>query len=176
MATPGMPFNQMMGVPVELTLHTTDEGLRLLTSPAKELASLRAKSHTIKPQTLNPGENALADVKGELLDLTSELALGDAAELGFRLRGVTVSYDAKKQELSCKDSKAVLKPVEGKIRLRLLVDRTSIDIFGDDGRLYMPMGVIVPADNFSLEVYAKGGSAKINSLEVHELKSAWNSQ
>jgi fructan beta-fructosidase len=176
MVTPGMPFNQMMGVPVELTLHTTDEGLRLLANPVKELASLRAKSHTIKPQTLNPGENPLADVKGELLDLSSELALGDATELGFKLRGVTVSYDAKKQELSCKDSKAALKPVEGKIRLRLLVDRTSIDIFGDDGRLYMPMGVIVPSDNFSLEVYSKGGSGKINSLEVHELKSAWNLQ
>jgi hypothetical protein len=40
----------------------------------------------------------------------------------------------------------------------------------------MPVGAIVPSDNFSLEVYAKGGSAKINALEVHELKSAWNSQ
>jgi sucrose-6-phosphate hydrolase SacC (GH32 family) len=176
MTTPGMPFNQMMGVPVELTLRTTEEGLRLLANPVKELASLRAKSHAIQPQTLNPGENPLADVKGELLDLTSELALGDAAELGFKLRGVTVSYDAMKQELSCKDNKAGLKPVEGKIRLRLLVDRTSIDVFGDDGRLYMPMGVIIPSDNFSLEVYSKGGRAKINSLEVHELKSAWNSQ
>jgi fructan beta-fructosidase len=176
MATPGMPFNQMMGVPVELTLRTTEEGLRLLASPVRELASLRAKSHAIQPQTLNPGENPLADVKGELLDLTSELALGDAAELGFKLRGVTVSYDAKKQELSCNGNKAELKPVDGKIRLRLLVDRTSIDIFGGDGRLYMPMGVIVPPDNFSLEVYTKGGSAKINSLEVHELKSAWNSK
>jgi sucrose-6-phosphate hydrolase SacC (GH32 family) len=175
-ATPGMPFNQMMGVPVELTLRTTEEGLRLLANPLKELASLRAQSHTIQPQTLNPGDNSLAGVKGELLDLSSELALGDAAELGFKLRGVTVSYDAKKQELSCNGNKAEIKPVEGKIRLRLLVDRTSIDIFGNDGRLYMPMGVIVPSDNLSLEVYSKGGSAKINALEVHELKSAWNSQ
>jgi hypothetical protein len=38
------------------------------------------------------------------------------------------------------------------------------------------MGVIVPSDNLSLEIYSKGGSGKINSLEVHELKSAWNSQ
>ena len=174
MATPGMPFNQMMGVPVELTLRATDEGPRLLAYPVKEHSSLRAKSHTIPPQPLNPGENLLSAVKGELLDLTAELTLGDAAELGFNLRGVMVSYDAKKQELSCKGNKAALKPVDGKIRLRLMVDRTSIDIFGNDGRLYMPMGVIVPEDNLSLEAYAKGGSAKINALEVHELKSAWN--
>jgi len=66
--------------------------------------------------------------------------------------------------------------VDGKIRLRLMVDRTSIDIFGNDGRLYMPMGVIVPQDNLSLEVFAKGGSARITALEVHELKPAWNPQ
>ena len=176
MATPGMPFNQMMGVPVELTLRTTDEGLRLLAIPVKEHASLRAKSHRVQPQPLNPGENPLAGVKGELLDLTAELVPGDAAELGFNLRGVTVSYDTQKQELACKGNKAALKPVDGKIRLRLMVDRTSIDIFGNDGRLYIPMGVIVPQDNLSLEVCAKGGSAKISSLDVYELKSAWNSQ
>ncbi len=49
-------------------------------------------------------------------------------------------------------------------------------IFGNEGRLSMPMGVIVPQDNLSLEVFAKGGAAKINSLQVHELKSAWPSR
>ncbi|MEI8042689.1 MAG: glycoside hydrolase family 32 protein [Verrucomicrobiota bacterium] len=173
MEFPGMPFNQMMGLPVELTLRTTDEGPRLLANPVKEYASLRAQSHAIKPQTLNPGENPLAAVKGELLDLTADLIPGDATEVGFNIRGVTVSYDAKTQEVSCKDRKAALKPVDGKVRLRLMLDRTSIDIFGNDGRLYMPMGMLMPEDNHSVEVYAKGGSAKISSLEVHELKSAW---
>jgi sucrose-6-phosphate hydrolase SacC (GH32 family) len=176
MATPGMPFNQMMGVPVELTLRTTEAGPRLLANPVKELASLRAKAHRIKPQPLNPGDNPLADLKGELLDLTAELAPGEASEVGFNLRGITVSYDVKKQELSCKDKKAALKLVDGNIRLRLMVDRTSIDIFGNDGRLYMPMGVIAAQDNLSLEAYAKGGSAKIIALEVHGLKSAWTLQ
>lgn len=54
-----------------------------------------------------------------------------------------------------------------------MVDRTSVDIFGNDGRLYMPMGVIVSPDSLSLEVFANGGSARINSLQVHELRSAW---
>lgn len=173
MATPGMSFNQMMGLPVELTLRTTDEGPRLFANPVKELASLRTKSHKIRPQPLSPGANPLASVKGELLDLSATLALGDAEEVGFNLRGVRVAYNVKSQELFCLDKRAVLKPVDGKIRLRLMVDRTSIDIFGNDGRLYMPMGVIVPQDNLSLEIYAKGGTANINSLEVAELKSAW---
>ena len=175
MDTPGMPFNQMMGLPVELTLRTTEEGPRLLANPVKEHASLRAKTHTVAPQPLNPGENPLAAVKVELLDLTAEFAPGNAAEVGFNLRGITVRYDAKKQEVSCQEKKAALKPVDGRIRLRLMVDRTSIDIFGNDGRLYLSMGVIAPQDDLALEIYAKGGSAKIGALEVHELKSAWSS-
>ena len=173
---PGMPFNQMMGLPVELTLRTTDEGPRLLAYPVKEHASLRAQAHTIQPQPLNPGENPLAALKGDLFDITAELALGEATELGFSIRGLPVVYNAQKQELVCRGNRAALKPVDGKIRLRLMVDRVSVDIFGNDGRLYMPMGTMFPQDNLSLGVYAKGAGAKINALEVHELNSAWNSQ
>jgi sucrose-6-phosphate hydrolase SacC (GH32 family) len=173
MATPGMPFNQMMGLPVELTLHMTEEGPRLFANPVKEHASLIWKTHSVPPQSLRPGHNPLSEIKGELLDVTADLICGDTSQLGFDLRGVEVDYDTQKQELSCKDKKALLKPVNGKIRLRLLVDRTSVDIFAGDGRVYMPMGVIVPAENHSIVVFAKGGSARIDALEVRELRSAW---
>ncbi|HSY19741.1 MAG TPA: glycoside hydrolase family 32 protein [Candidatus Acidoferrales bacterium] len=170
---PGMSFNQMMGLPVELSLVITDAGLRITANPVKELASLRGKSHAINPQTLSPGENPLANLSGQLFDIIAEISPGDAKEIGFNLRGVPVKYDVEKQELSCLDRTAALKLVAGKIRLRLLVDRTSVDIFGNDGALYMPMGMIIPADKTTLELYAKGGSARINSLKVYDLKSAW---
>lgn len=38
---PGMPFNQQMTVPVELTLRTTSQGLRMFAEPVKELEKLR---------------------------------------------------------------------------------------------------------------------------------------
>ena len=41
--SPGMPFNQMIGFPVVLTLHTTDEGLRMFAYPVKEIEKLYAK-------------------------------------------------------------------------------------------------------------------------------------
>lgn len=93
--------------------------------------------------------------------------------MGFNLRGININYDVKKQELSCLDRKAPLKMVDGKIRLRLLVDRASVDIFGNDGRLYMPMASRLSETNRSWDIYARGGLARINSLEVNELKSAW---
>ena len=62
----GMPFNQSMGIPVELTLRTTEEGLRLFANPVRELASLRTKSYSLKSQIFGPGENPAAAIKGEL--------------------------------------------------------------------------------------------------------------
>lgn len=172
-ALPGMPFNQMMGLPVELTLHTTDEGLRLWAYPVKELASLRTKTIKVKPQPLRPGVNPLAEAKGELFDIEAELAPGNATAITFNLRGESVIYDADKQELRSLNKSAPLKPAGGRIRLRLLVDRMAIDIFGNDGRLYMPMGKILDAKNQSLSLTAQGSEAQILSLQVHKLKSAW---
>ena len=154
-------------------MRATDEGLRLRVNPVKELRSLRTGRTVLKARTLVPGENPLAGVKGELFDLSADIRLDQAAQIDFKLRGVAVVYDAKAQELSCEGKRALLKLVNGCIRLRMFVDRTSIDIFGNAGSLYMPMGVIVPHDNLSLEISAQGGAARINSLEVYRLKSSW---
>jgi fructan beta-fructosidase len=173
MATPGMPFNQMMGIPVELTLRNTTDGLQLSANPVKELNTLRSRSHRLPSSSLTPGINPLKDLRGELLDLNTEITPGTATTITLNLRGVPVVYDVQAQTLVCQGKKASLKPENGRIQLRLLVDRTSIDIFGNQGRLYMPMGVIIPADNRTLELSVKGGNATVHSLEVHQLKSAW---
>ncbi|MFO1502080.1 MAG: GH32 C-terminal domain-containing protein [Verrucomicrobiota bacterium] len=173
MSTPGMPFNQMIGLPVELTLRETEEGPRLFANPVSEFDSLVAKTQSIAARALAPGENPLAGIEGELLEVVASIGCGEAAQVGLNLRGIEVAYDVHKQELSCLGKTAVLKPVNGQLRLRVMVDRTSLDIFGGDGRVYMPMGVIVPEANHSLSIYAKAGTAQISSLQVRKLKSAW---
>jgi len=171
-ALKGMPFNQMMDFPVELTLRTTDEGVRMFAYPVREIERLHDKAHAWKDQALAEGKNLLEGVTGELFDIRAELEPGDAAEVGFVVRGTRVVYDARKQSLACKGS-APLKPEGGKIRLRILVDRASVEVFGNDGRVYMPCGVIHPEENRSLEVFAKGGTARVTALEVHTLRPAW---
>jgi len=168
-----MPFNQMMNFPVVLTLRTTDEGVRMFAEPVKEIALLHAKKHSWNGLTLKEGENPLKGIEGDLFHIVAEFEPGDAAQVGFSLRGTPVAYDAKAQQLDAKGCKAALKPEGGKIRLEMLVDRTSVEVFGNRGRVYMPVGVIPPEDNRSIEVFARGGAAKIVSLEVNKLRSAW---
>ncbi|HJT77417.1 MAG TPA: GH32 C-terminal domain-containing protein, partial [Gemmataceae bacterium] len=170
---PGMPFNQQMTVPCELTLRTTAEGPRLFALPVKEIERLYDGTHTWKDLTLSAGDNPLAGVKGELLDVSADFRPAGAEKVALTLRGVPVVYDAKKQEVACQGKVAPLKPRDGVVRLRMLVDRGSVEVFGNDGRVALSVGVLVPPENQSLALTAAGGAVKVSALTIHMLRSAW---
>ena len=174
--TKGMPFNQSMTLPLELKLTATPEGPRLTFTPVKELTSLRAKTHHIDALTFAPGgANPLAAVRAELVELRAEFEPGDASEVAFTVRGATIVYDAKKAELTVNKHRASAPLRGGKQRLIIYCDRTGLEVFASDGLTYVPLPFQPKADDLSLAVEAKGGSAKFTGLQVHELRSAWGS-
>jgi sucrose-6-phosphate hydrolase SacC (GH32 family) len=77
------------------------------------------------------------------------------------------------QQLACHGCSTLLKPLDGRIRLQILVDRTSVEIFGQDGQVALAVGAIPDADDLSLAIWCTGGQIGIGSLEVYELCSAW---
>ncbi len=111
-------------------------------------------------------------MKGDLLDIEAEIALDGDDSVGLIVRGVPVTFDAKKSEITCRGTTAPLRPRDGKISLRVLADRGSIEVFGNDGEVAISQAVI-PADDHTLKAFAAGGPATFRSLVVHELKSAW---
>jgi hypothetical protein len=101
------------------------------------------------------------------------LGLAGSREVRFAIRGVPVVYDAAKHELVCRDRRNPLPPVNGKVRLQVLVDRTSLEIFGNDGLLYMPMAAEFAPDDLSLALTVFDTAVRFASLEANELKSIW---
>ena len=170
---PDMPFNQMMLFPVTLTLRKTEDGPRMRAEPIREIGRLHGSSQRWRNKILKPQDNLLSDLSGELFHIRAVLRIGDALETGFVIRETPVVYNIEKQELSCQGNKASLKPVDGKIHLELLVDRTSIEIFGNGGRVYMPIGVILADNSKSLDIFTKGGNTEVESLEIRKLNTAW---
>ena len=132
---PDMPFNQQMSFPCELTLHTTPEGIRLFRRPVREIEKLEASKHSWGNRALKPGENLPYAMSGELIELRAEIKLGTATEFGFTVRGEKVAYDVAKSELVCLDKAAPLAVDEEIITLQVLLDRTSIEVFGNDGQV-----------------------------------------
>ncbi|RYG26345.1 2,6-beta-D-fructofuranosidase [bacterium] len=163
---PGMPFNQMMGLPVEQTLRTTAAGPTVFSVPVRELASLR-RSH----RKFDAPASGFTNKCDELAEVEVVLS-GVSGRCELNLRGVKVSYDASTGEVVCLDRKATLRPVGGKVRLRAFVDRRSVDLFGNDGALYMPMGTPIDPANRSLSVTTSGGT-KVDSVDLYGLRSSW---
>ena len=175
--TKGMPFNQSMTVPLELQLRSTADGPRLTFTPVKELAKLRAKTHRIKATTLTSSSpNPLAQANSELVELRTEFTPTADSEVTFNVRGCTITYDAKKQELTVNGHRAPAPLSNNKQRLTIYCDRTGLEVFASDGVCYVPMPFQPKAGDHALSLQTKGGSAKITALEVHELRSAWRTK
>ena len=70
-----MPFNQQMAFPCELTLRTTIEGTRLFRQPVREIEGIHRQAHSWQDQRLTKEGNLLEGIRGELLDIRTEIEL-----------------------------------------------------------------------------------------------------
>ena len=164
---PGMPFNQMMTFPCRLTLRTTEDGVRMFAEPVKELSKLHNNGHQRRDVTLKEGVPLEVDVSGRLFDIRAEFE-ASGGSFGLQIGDRKVTYDAEKQQLAGMP----LEPVDGKIRMQILVDRPSIEVCGNDGRVYRTDQLRQGAVE-TVKVFAEGKATKLLSLDIYELKSAW---
>ena len=169
-----MSFNQSMSIPLEHKLVQTPQGIRLTRMPVKEMNTLRNKEYHFKKNNVKEkSANLLKDINIELAELQIDFDPASAAEVILNIRGVAVVYDATKKALTADGVTAPVEPLNGKIKLTVYADRTGLEIFANDGLVFMPVNINLAGDNHSLSLSAKGGGAKINSLDVYELKSIW---
>jgi fructan beta-fructosidase len=170
---PGMPFNQMIGLPVELKLKQTAKDFQLAAMPVEEFQKLRGKPiHTLKDQ--NFSGTTINQPVTELYEFEIEFTPSKNSEVRFDVHGALITYNAAKKEISCLNKKVILEPdAQSKVRIRALVDRVSIDIFGNDGAVYMPMGHVPKKFSDSLVLTTQGDGEKLHSLAIWPLKSAW---
>ena len=168
---PGMPFNQQMSFPCQLELRTLSDGIRLCRTPVKEIENLYTEHFTLKDKPLKLDENLLAGISGDLFDIEMEIVPGQADEFGLRLHDRAITYAAGK--VSCLGRSAPLSPVDGTVTLRILVDRTSLEVFGNNGEISLTSCFLPKNLETKLELYAMGANAHIKSLKVRKLRSAW---
>ncbi len=171
---PGMPFNQQMSFPCQLRLQTTLEGIRLYRQPIKEIKNIHQKEYSWNNQILEPDENLLSHIQGELFHIQTEIEVGNVDEFGFILRGKSIRYIPATNELLCLGKSASLRPLQGRIKLEILLDRTSLEIFANDGRISMSFCFLPDPRDRNLKIYSSAGKIRIVSLKVYELGSIWS--
>jgi sucrose-6-phosphate hydrolase SacC (GH32 family) len=166
----GMPFNQQMSFPNTMELRTTPEGVRLYRWPVKEVEKLYTKSYKFKNLSVEKTEKELSSVKAELIDLSIEFEPKNSIKL--IIRGLEVAYDQKSGMFAFGTSKVAAPTIDGKVKLRVLLDRASIELFANEGAAVSTCYAVPEVGNYSISLSADGNT-KINSLVINELKSSW---
>jgi fructan beta-fructosidase len=167
---PGMPFNQMMTFPCRLTLRTTDDGIRMFAAPIQEIELLHKRKLALGAARIEPGAPASVATSGRLFDIRAQFDVGQAKTFGLEIGPARVTYDAASSRLM----DMPLAPAGGKIRLQVLVDRPSIEICGNDGRMYQTQTLPGTGEIDRIRVFADESPVQLDSLEVYELNSAWS--
>jgi levanase/fructan beta-fructosidase len=170
---PGMPFNQQTLFPVELTLRTVDGRIQLFREPIREIEQLHGRKWHWTEHAIRPGENPLAEVRGELFEVRAEIEPRAASEISFRVRGATLRYDPARKTLSCLGKTVPGGAADGRLRLQLLIDRTTLEIFADRGRTSLSFFLAPSAEPAPLGLTVAGGDLKVRSLTIWEMKSIW---
>ncbi|MCY8145587.1 GH32 C-terminal domain-containing protein [Bacillus inaquosorum] len=194
---PTSPWRSAASIPRELKLKTLTGGVRVVQTPVKELQTIRGTSKKWKNQTISPAsQNVLAGLSGDAYELHAEFQVspGSAPEFGFKVRTgenqfTKVGYDRKNTKLFVDRSEsgnvtfnptfntgiqtAPLKPVNGNIKMRIFVDRSSVEVFGNDGQQVITDIILPDRSSKGLELYAVNGGVKLKSLTIYPLKKVW---
>ena len=170
----GMPFNQMMTFPTELSLRSTRDGIRLFSEPVKEISNLYNKSHYWRDLTTDEANEKLKLVKGDMFHIKITFQVDfPGAVFNLTLDGQSVArYDFNHNLLNDRyyggDRMENLT-----LSLELLIDRTSVEVYADHGRFTIISELPGPNNGEGLRLDAWKFPLMIHRLVVHELNSAW---
>jgi len=174
---------------------TLNEAGQLIIQPVPELKRLRSEPQHFKDVVVSPDSSGLlSSLQGDSLEIVAEFDLQscNASEFGIKLR---VSEDGKEETLiqymtetnhlimdrsksdqvnNIRSSQCAvsIKP-DNPIKLHIFLDRSSVEIFVNDGQRVMSNRIYSSPSSLGMDLYSKGGTVRLNSLEVWKMSSIW---
>lgn len=191
---PTLQFRSANTLPREAGLFKGADGqLYLSSTPSPELTALRDKEIlkvSNKGIGKNPREFSLPVSNDGVCEITLDFDCRKAEGVDIRIANkdgeyVTLNYNPANHTLSfdrrhsgivdfSQDFPTVtVAPTfenSNKVSLRIFIDKSSMEVFGNNGKFVMT-NLVFPTKPYStISVTAKGGSAKINSLKIYSIK------
>mgnify|MGYP001157632745 FL=1 len=182
------PWNGTMTLPCELSLKTFPEGTRLVQRPVPELQQLRRAHRRFAGQTVRSGANPVAGLRGVQLEIIAEFETGTATEFGIKVRmggeeETVVGYRTADHVLFLDRNRsgqalsgvyeAPMVAENSRVKMHLFIDWSSLEVFGNDGKVAITSLMFPDPASDGVEVYATGGEVNLVSLDVYELGSIW---
>lgn len=199
-AFPTSNWKGELTIPREVTLINTQDGIRLAQSPVKELESLRSELYSAANKVVSPSSPNL--LKGMTsgayeIEATLEIPAGSGiSEFGFNVRegagqktvvgykpgGSTMFVDRSLSgetdfsSLFSTRHETKMLTENGQIKLRILVDESSVEVFVNGGKSVFSEVIFPDPASRAMSFYTKGGNVKVVSLKVNKLRSVWDAE
>jgi fructan beta-fructosidase len=179
-----MPFSNQLTFPGELSLKKINSGIFLIKQPAHEIETLYGKKYSWKNKNLIPGinQNLVKGIEGECLRIKGRFDLKTCESFGFMLRvgkknqGTELVYNVKRGTLSILGQTIPLEPVDNKIFLDILLDRASVELFANNGRVAFSANFKNQANDKKYILFNTGGELLVEELDIWEINSAWSEE
>lgn len=181
----------MMSLPRVLTL-LPDNTLRMV--PAPELSRLRSKHYHATDITVTETPRIVEDVEGTALEIVAVFTRGAASAFGIALSGphdnteeVSIFYDHAAGQLSIEntpsnidsiihyevESGSVALAENEPLQLHIFIDNSVIEVFANDMTCITERFYLSYNDHAAISLFARGGNAKILSLDIWEMQPIW---
>ncbi|MDY5637696.1 MAG: DUF4980 domain-containing protein [Parabacteroides sp.] len=190
---PTLQFRSANTLPREMGVFKVDDQYYVSSKPSPELDALRGKiMHNAK--RIQVGKRAHTVSLPQENDGICEILMNVDAKRSKQLKmtlankaqeKVTIIYDVEKETISfdrtqsgivdfSQDFPAVtVTPTyenDGSVNIRLFIDRSSMELFEQEGRFVMTNLVFPTSPYTTLSFQAEEGSAKVNNLQIYSIK------
>lgn len=172
-ASHGRTWSQQLIFPVELTLRTVEGAVRLCRNPIDGIKQLRFDPSVKKEVWLRPGENPLSDVRGDVLEILAKIEPKTASEIQLSLRGEPIVVRPQQGEIEFMGQKARVARNTALWKLRVILDRSSVEVFVNDGEVSFTRMFFPNADQTKVGLSVASGEALLRELEAYKLRSIW---
>jgi sucrose-6-phosphate hydrolase SacC (GH32 family) len=179
---PDMPFNGQMTFPSELSITKFNFGYKLIRKPIKEIEKLHGKHTSWKSENIIPGigENIMKKISGDCYHIIAEFDIKTSDNFGLMVRhgkkdaGTEVLYNVKRGTLSVLGSTVPLQPIDNKIKLELLIDRASIEIYANDGQAVISNCFTPNEKSDGFVLFTNGGELGVVNIDAYKIESVWS--
>lgn len=192
---PTMQYRSANTLPREIALFRDSDGqIYASSTPSPEVTALRdrlvvnASKVSVKKNarvyTLPAVNDGVCEIvadfdaqKADSLEFVLSNKAGDRVVMRYNSAARTFSLDRRESgivDFSESFPAVTIAPTfekNGKVTLRIFIDRSSIELFGNGGRFVMT-NIVFPNEPYStLSVSSAGGNARLNNLKIYSLKT-----
>ncbi len=191
---PTLQFRSANTLPRDISLFQDENGeIFAACSPSPELLALRGKisksvnrtniSNSSKNFTLPSANSSTCEIlldidaaKANQVNITLSNKNGEKSVIEYNREKHTLLFDRTRSgitDFSTNFPAITVAPTfenSGKISLRIFIDRSSIEIFGNDGKTVMTNLVFPNSPYSNLKITSEGGKAVISNLRIFSIK------